>query len=84
MFKDLYHDKPPLCDGEYELWDQSHLWDLDSRLFLSASESSSITCRAIGKMKREAQKWKLDILSIWAADVDFAAGIFTDDVQNEF
>ena len=56
-------------------------------MFLSASESSSITCRAIGKMKREAQKWKLDILSIWAADasdVDFAAGIFTDDVQNEF
>ncbi|KXT07318.1 hypothetical protein AC578_449, partial [Pseudocercospora eumusae] len=81
-FKDLYHDKPPFCDGAYELWDQSHLWDLDSRPFLDASEDSSITCRAIGKMKREAQKWKVDILGIWAADaadVDFAAGIYTDE-----
>ncbi|KAF7190331.1 hypothetical protein HII31_08662 [Pseudocercospora fuligena] len=87
IFKDLYHDKPPFCDGTFELWDQSHLWDLDSRPFLDATEDCSITCRAIGKMKREAQKWKLDILGIWAADavdVDFAAGIYTDDAQNEF
>ncbi|KXT14671.1 hypothetical protein AC579_6401 [Pseudocercospora musae] len=86
-FKDLYHDRPPFCDGTFELWDQSNLWDLDSRPFLDASEDSSITCRAVGKMKREAQKWKLDILGIWAADaadVDFAAGIYTDDVQNDF
>ena len=87
IFKDLYHDKPPFCDGTFELWDQSHLWDLDSRPFLAATEDCSMACRAIGKMKREAQKWKLDILGIWAADaadVDFVAGIYTDDAQNEF
>ncbi|EME88022.1 uncharacterized protein MYCFIDRAFT_126117, partial [Pseudocercospora fijiensis CIRAD86] len=86
VLKDLYHDRPPFCDATFELWDQSYLWDLDSRPFLSASENSSITCRAIGKMKREAQKWRLDIVSIWAADasdVGFAAGVSTDDVHNE-
>lgn len=83
IFNDLYHDKPPLLDGTFELWDQSQLWDLDSKVFLTAG-SAGIKCRVIAKMKRDGQKWRLEILSIWEAtweDVDYAAGIYTDDVK---
>ncbi|KAK1816764.1 hypothetical protein LTR12_008805 [Friedmanniomyces endolithicus] len=78
VFHDLYHDKPPYLTGTYDLWDQSRLWELDSRAFLEPREEG-ITCRAIARMKRDGVKWKLEILSIWETsreDVEYIAGIF--------
>jgi hypothetical protein len=67
VIHDLYHDKPPFINGTFELWDQSTLWDDDSRPFLDAS-TSGMMCRMIAKMKRDGGKWRLEILSIWQAD----------------
>ncbi|KAK1084299.1 hypothetical protein LTR48_005577 [Friedmanniomyces endolithicus] len=78
VFHDLYHDKPPYLTGTYDLWDQSRLWELDSRVFLKPREEG-ITCRAIARMKRDGVKWMLEILSIWETsreDVEYIAGIF--------
>ncbi|KAK1053677.1 hypothetical protein LTR74_016183 [Friedmanniomyces endolithicus] len=78
VFHDLYHDKPPYLTGTYDLWDQSRLWELDSRVFLKPREEG-ITCRAIARMKRDGVKWKLEILSIWETsreDVEHIAEIF--------
>lgn len=86
VFKDMYHDKPPFLDGTYELWDQATLWDFDSGVFLGPVEIS-LRCRVIGKMRRDGQKWRLEILSVWeadASDIDFAAGIYADDAKKEF
>ena len=81
-FRDLYHDNPPHLHGTYELWDQSPLWDLDSKAFLVPAVGGTI-CRAMGKMKREGNTWRLEILSIWEAcweDVNEVAGIYVRDV----
>lgn len=78
VFADIYHDKPPILEGTFELYNQAHLWDLDSQAFLTTSPSGRL-CRAIVKMKRhEHEKWKLEVLNIWEAtwaDVDLAAEI---------
>ncbi|KAK4957915.1 hypothetical protein LTR10_004338 [Elasticomyces elasticus] len=79
VFHDLYHDKPPYLTGTYDLWDQSRLWELDSRAFLSSSAAGTV-CRAIARMKRDGMKWKLEVLSIWEAsweDVEHVAGIYS-------
>lgn len=80
-FRDIYHDNPPYLEGIFELWQQAQLWDLDSKVFLEASKGNAIMCRAIARMRRDGQKWRLDVLSIWEAtweDVDYAAGTCTD------
>lgn len=79
IINDLYHDKPPCISGTYELWDQSALWEQDSKLFLEAG-SDGILCRTIARMKRDGMKWKLEILSIWQVDwedVEHVAGIYS-------
>ncbi|KAK5724283.1 hypothetical protein LTR15_004327 [Elasticomyces elasticus] len=79
VFHDLYHDKPPYLAGTYDLWDQSRLWELDSRVFLSSNAGGTV-CRAIARMKRDGMKWKLEVLSIWEAsweDVEHVAGIYS-------
>ena len=88
VFKDLYHDQPPHLEGSFELWNQSRLWDLDSKAFLDMTEGGRM-CRAIAKMKRDVAagatggaKWRLEVLSIWEAtweDVDFVAGVYAKD-----
>jgi len=78
IFGDLYHDKPPFINGTFELWDQSTLWDEDSKPFLAAS-SSGMLCRMIAKMKRDGASWRLEILNIWQADwddIEHAADIY--------
>lgn len=76
---DLYHDKSPYLEGMFRLWDQSQLWDRDSRVFLTP-QLRGILCRLIAKMKWDGgAKWALDILSIWEADwedVNAVAGIY--------
>lgn len=67
VIKDLYHDNPPHLRGIFELWDQSALWELDSRPFLSTG-AEGIVCRLIARMKRDGTKWRLEILNIWQAD----------------
>ncbi|KAK3673931.1 hypothetical protein LTR78_006133 [Recurvomyces mirabilis] len=77
VLHDLYHDNPPHVNGTFDLWDQSRLWELDSKAFL-VGRSEGIMCRLIGRMKPDGQKWKLEILSIWEAtweDVESVAGI---------
>lgn len=80
VFCDLYHDRPPHVVGTYELWDQSRLWELDSRAFLAAGEGSkSVMCRAMARMRRDGAGWRLEVMGIWEAgwdDVDFVAGIY--------
>ncbi|KAF2716833.1 hypothetical protein K431DRAFT_234503 [Polychaeton citri CBS 116435] len=80
VFKDLFHNRQPFLDGEFQLWNQSQLWDLDSRPFLRAGEGErSVMCRTVGRMKRDSHRWKLEVLNIWEAtweDVDFVAGIY--------
>lgn len=81
VFKDLYHDKPPHLEGDFELWSQSRLWDLDGKAFLNA-EGAGVMCRAIARMKRDGTKWRMEVLSIWKAgweDVQAVAGIFSKD-----
>lgn len=78
VIHDLYHDKPPFINGTFELWDQSTLWDDDSRPFLEAS-ASGMMCRMIARMKRNSESWRLEILNIWPADwddVEHAAEIY--------
>ncbi|KAF2171361.1 hypothetical protein M409DRAFT_50813 [Zasmidium cellare ATCC 36951] len=85
VFKDLYHDNPPYLEGTYELWDQARLWDLDSKPFLKA-RGPGILSRVIARMKRESQKWRLEILNVWEAswgDVNYVAGIYTGEVYEE-
>ncbi|KAK4506490.1 hypothetical protein PRZ48_000222 [Zasmidium cellare] len=85
VFKDLYHDKPPYLEGTYELFDQARLWDLDSKPFLKA-RGPGILARVIARMKREGQKWRLEILNVWEAsweDVNYVAGIYTGEVYEE-
>lgn len=85
LFKDLYHDKPPYLEGTYELFDQALLWDLDSKPFLKA-RGPGILSRVIARMKREGQKWRLEILNIWEAsweDVNYVAGIYTGETYEE-
>ena len=78
VFGDLFHGKSPQLEGTFELHSQAVLWNTDSETFLEAAASSTM-CRAIGRMKRHAdRKWRLEIRSIWEAsweDVDWAAGI---------
>lgn len=79
VFKDLYHDKPPYLTGTFELFDQSELWELDSKTFLTR-RPGGIMCRCVGRMKRAEGKWRLEIFSIWEAsweEVDYVAGIYT-------
>nr|OQO25274.1 hypothetical protein B0A51_08837 [Rachicladosporium sp. CCFEE 5018] len=75
---DLYHDHPPHLQGSFDLWDQSTLWELDSRPFLTAGPEGMLA-RMIARMKRDEMKWRLEILSIWQADwddVEHVAGIY--------
>ncbi|CAK3996301.1 Hypothetical predicted protein [Lecanosticta acicola] len=86
MFKDLYHNNPPHLNGTYELWDQSQLWDRDSKPFLSANDGQGKICRMIGKMRRDGRLWRIEILSIWEAsweDVDYVAGVYIDRVLGD-
>ena len=78
VFKDLYHDNPPHLNGTFELWDQSRLWDLDSAAFLTPKPEGTMA-RIIARMKRDGQKWRLEVLNIWEAsweDVEHIAGIY--------
>lgn len=80
VFCDLYHDRPPHLVGTYELWDQSRLWERDSRAFLGAGDGAkSVMCRAMARMRRDGTGWQLEVMGIWEADwddVDFVAGIY--------
>ena len=83
VFKDLYHERPPYLEGSFELWSQSRLWDLDSKVFLKPKKGGRL-CRLIAKMKREESKWRLEVLSIWECeweDVEYVAGIYQKDVR---
>lgn len=85
IVNDLYHDKPPFINGTFELWDQSVLWEQDSRPFLKAN-AEGIMCRMIARMKRDGTKWRLEILSIWKADwddVEHVAGIHAKPVAED-
>jgi hypothetical protein len=85
IINDLYHDKPPFINGTFELWDQSALWEQDSRPFLQAG-AVGIKCRMIARMKRDGTKWRLEILSIWQADwedVEHVAGIYAKPVADD-
>lgn len=83
VLHDLYHDRPPYLEGICQLWNQSKLWELDTRSFLTAGkQSEGVMCRAIARMKRregaDGKGWLLEVLSIWQAsweDIDFIAGI---------
>ena len=78
VIKDLYHDNSPHLNGTFELWDQSALWELDSKPFLTAGPAG-VMCRMISRMKRDGTKWRLEILSIWQADwegIEQVAGIY--------
>lgn len=83
VFHDLYHDRSPHLEGDFALWDQSRLWELDGRAFLKAEQSPrGLMCRAIAKMKRDGTKWRLEVLNIWEAgweDVETVAGIYSKD-----
>ncbi|OQO03989.1 hypothetical protein B0A48_10632 [Cryoendolithus antarcticus] len=75
---DLYHDHPPHLQGTFDLWDQSTLWELDSRPFLTIGPGGMLA-RMIARMKRDGTKWRLEILNIWQAgwdDVEHVAGIY--------
>ena len=86
MFHDLYHTRPPYLEGTCELWNQSRLWELDTRNFLAAQKRpAGVMCRAIARLKRKdvvagkVNGWRLEVLSIWEAgweDIDFIAGIY--------
>ncbi|SMQ49880.1 unnamed protein product [Zymoseptoria tritici ST99CH_3D7] len=83
VFKDLYHDRQPHLEGTFELWGQAPLWDLDSKPLLLADTQGTM-CRVIARMRRDGQKWRLEVLSIWEAsweDIDFVAGIYAGSVQ---
>jgi len=84
VFHDLYHDHAPFLHGVFELWDQSELWDGDSKVFLGRE---GVMCRVIGRMRRggaaggegDGRQWRLEVLSIWEAgweDVEAVAGIY--------
>lgn len=76
--RDLYHDHPTRLEGTFDLWDQSVLWELDSRPFLAAGPDGMIA-RMIALMKRDGLQWRLEILNIWQADwddVEYAASIY--------
>ncbi|KAK3115883.1 hypothetical protein LTR53_004327 [Teratosphaeriaceae sp. CCFEE 6253] len=78
VFRDLYHDKPPYLVGRFDLWDQSRLWELDSRVFLTPRNGGRM-CRVVGRMKREGGELKLEVLGIWEAgwaDVRHVTGIY--------
>jgi hypothetical protein len=86
VFHDLYHDRQPYLEGTCELWDQTKVWELDTRSFLGAErDGEGVICRAVAKMKKEGadgKVLKLDVLSIWEArweDVEFVAGIYCKD-----
>lgn len=85
ILKDLYHDKPPHLEGDYELWSQSRLWELDGKAFLNAEEcAAGVMCRVVARMKRDGKRWRLEVLSIWEArwdDVDAVAGIYVRNVN---
>ena len=86
VFHDLYHTRPPYLEGTCEVWNQSRLWELDTRSFLSAQKTpAGVMCRAIARLKRKdvvagkVKGWRLEVLSIWEAaweDIDFIAGIY--------
>lgn len=80
IFNDLYHAKPPYLQGDFELWNQSRLWELDGKAFLHAEQrSEGVMCRAVARMKRDGTKWRLEVFSIWEAgwgDVEAVAGIY--------
>lgn len=86
VLKDLYHDKPPHLEGTFELFGQSALWDLDSKVFLGRREEG-LVCRTVAHMKRNNGKWSLEMLNIWEAtleDVEYAAGIYAaEDQENQ-
>lgn len=80
VLHDLYHDKPPRLQGVYDRWDQSELWEMDSRPFLAAAEHrEGMMARVLGCMKRDGREWRLEIWSVWQADwedVLHVAGIY--------
>ena len=83
VFKDLYHDHPPHLEGSFELWEQSRLWELDSKIFLQPRQGG-VMCRAVARMRRDGMKWRLEVLSIWEAsweDVERVAGIYAKDPE---
>ncbi|WPH01052.1 Hypothetical protein R9X50_00388700 [Acrodontium crateriforme] len=84
VFRDLFHDKPPYIDGTFKLWEQSVVWDNDSKPFLKA-DNSGIMCRAIAQMQRDGTKWRANVLNIWEAtwaDVEYTAGIYAQNVSD--
>jgi len=74
----LYHDNPPYLEGTFDLWDQSRLWDLDSKPLLRPRQGG-VMCRVMARMKRDGAIWRLLIYNIWEADwedVEHVAGIY--------
>ena len=66
IFHDLYHDQAPHLGGCFELWDQSKLWDMDSKVFLTPRKGGML-CQVIAKMRRNGAQWRLEVLRIWQA-----------------
>ncbi|OJD36698.1 uncharacterized protein BKCO1_1000053 [Diplodia corticola] len=69
IFMDLYHDRPPYLDGTYDGWKGVELYEHDSGRFLERSDRP-LTCRCVGKLKRDGKSWRLVIASIWEASID--------------
>ncbi|KAI9769076.1 MAG: hypothetical protein M1840_004427 [Geoglossum simile] len=77
QFADLFHDRPPLLTGTYEIFHGVDLWERDSGRFLTEDGKDKM-CRCIGRMKRVGGNWKLVVLNIWEAtwdDVSWVKGI---------
>lgn len=70
LFADLFtNEKPPFLHGNYILWRDNKLWDIDSKVFLEKSQIGKMA-RAVGRIKRTEEKtgWGMVIMSIWQVD----------------
>lgn len=70
LFADLFtRKKPPFLHGNYILWRDNKLWDIDSKVFLEKSQIGKMA-RAVGRIKRTEENtgWEMVIMSIWHVD----------------
>jgi hypothetical protein len=71
VFADLFHDRPPFLNGEYDLWKGSTLWDYDSKRFLDPQDpTKQKLCRCVGRVKKVEKDLKFTVLNIWEASWD--------------
>jgi hypothetical protein len=71
VFADLFHDRPPFLNGEYDLWNGSTLWEFDSQRFLGSQDPmKEKLCRCVGRVKKDERVFKFTVLNIWEASWD--------------